>query len=217
MISGGPYTGLRALIRREVSKRFPDLTSGELTFMSQVAERDFYNYVLVEDDLLYEDRGYERVLARLIYQMKSDPMRLAERLSDWADVWGWKWRQRVKLVLGDDSSLKEEEKVFSEVAPVIGRIKGYDWFKKFALGSIVRAGEVCFTDTLAESLAKTAIYKVVKGAGPQKAPEIIEKNPSVVVDEIVERARKFRLFKGNLVVVRLDPDFFKQRSFAEWW
>ncbi len=214
MLGGRGYSVYQVLLRKGLSRRFPDLSRGELDFMVQVASRDFLNYILVKEDLLYEDEAEARALARLSDYGERSPERLVATLSDWLDVWEWKWRQRVKLVMGGG---EEEDELGKAVAPTVGRLRDYGWFRRFALGSLVREGEVCFTDTLADSAVKAALYEVVRGTTPERAVEVVEKNPLVLVEGIVRRVRQFKRYRGELVVVRLSPEFFRQRSYVEWW
>ncbi len=205
----------QGLLRRGVVRRFPDLSRGELDFMVQVAASDFRNYIMVVEDILYEEGAEGRALARITHYGEEEPEYLALLLSDWLDVWEWKWRQRVKLDI--DGGKNAEDELGKAVAPAAKKLKDYDWFRKFALGSLVKAGEVCFTDTLADSAVKAALYDIVRGTSPERAAEIIERNPMVLVEGIVRKVRMFQRFKGGLVVVRLNPQFFKQSSMAEWW
>ncbi|RLE61461.1 MAG: hypothetical protein DRJ35_00535 [Thermoprotei archaeon] len=208
------------LINRNIQKKFDNLSKTELEFMSEVARADFINFVMVEEGFLYEENGEELAFDAIIYYIEEEPLRIDALLSEWIDVWSWKWKQRVKLVLQDDPSMVKAEQLLNQkLSPVIPRIKNYNWFRRFTLGSLINVNEVCFTNLLSDSIVKGALFKVAKTLPPDKVVEIIEKNPMFVIEEIVSRVKELKAFKGNLVVVRLNPKFFEERRerLVEWW
>lgn len=209
-----------SLINRYIQKKFDDLSKSELEFMSEVARADFINFVMVEEGFLYEEDGEQLAYDAILYYLEEEPLRADALLSEWIDVWSWKWKQRVKLVLKDDPSIeKTEELLNKKLGPVIPRIKNYGWFRRFTIGSLISVNEVCFTNLLSDSIVKGAIFKVAKSLPPDKAVNIIEKNPMFVVEEIINRVKELKTFKGNLVIVRLNPQFFEERRerLVEWW
>ena len=208
------------LVNRYLRKKFEGLSKVELDFMSEVARADFLNYVMTQEDFLYEDNAERLALDAIIYYIEEEPFRIDALLSEWLDVWSWKWKQRVKLVLKEDPNLAKAEEMFNQrLGPVIPKVKNYEWFRKFAIGSLINIKEVCFTNLLSDSIVKGVLFKIAKSLPPEKTVQVIEKNPLFVLGEIVNRVKELKTFKGNLVVVRLNSSFFKdnKESLVEWW
>lgn len=211
-MSGELEKQYRALLRVYLYRSFGNLSEQEAEYMLEVAYADFLNYIAVERDVIFEE-GYEDAVLTILRDMYlNNEMELDKTLSEWFEVWAWKWRQRVKLALKEEEESKLASEVENKVQALLPKVsKLYEWAKRYAIGSLVRHGEVCFTNLLAETVVKEVFFKVASSEEPEKAAKFLSENPAFVISEITKRVKELSAFKGNLVVVRLNPLFFESQ------
>ncbi|QOJ78499.1 hypothetical protein IG193_07015 [Infirmifilum lucidum] len=214
------YSTLRSIVSHYIARSFTGLTQQEVEFMSDVATQDLINYLAVKYDFLYDpDYAYKSlVLASKLAE--ENPLEFDSTLSDWVEVWALKWRQRVKLVMSDDpENVKAVQRLEDKVSPILDSLSDEAMtLKKFAVGSLIRLGEVCFTNLMADMALKEVIYKVAINQSVDESVKFISSNPLFVVNELIRRVKEISQFKGNLVVVRVNPSFFQEArgEVVEW-
>lgn len=210
---------LKTMLRRYLLRQFPDLTHQELDFMVGVAFEDLVNYTAFTGNYIYEADYREKAVKWLNDLAENDPLRFDKLVTEHMEIWSIKWNQRVKLVLANDAQDSREEKAEKKVAQLIPIIKDiYNWLLRFAVGSLIGNGEVCFTGLIAETVVKEILYRLVSSMQLQEAAKFVEENPAFLMSEIVRRARGTARLKGNLVVVRVNPSFFEENrgEVIEW-
>ncbi|MEM0092813.1 MAG: hypothetical protein QXT33_01515 [Thermofilum sp.] len=216
----GKETFLKAVLRRYLLRQFPDLTSQELDFMVGVALEDLLNYVAFSGNYIYEASYRERAVEQLAGLAESDPIGFDRLVTEHMEVWSIKWNQRVKLVLGKDAQdSRGSENLERKVGQLIPLLKDlYSWLQRFAVGSLISNGEVCFTNLIAETVVKEVLYKLVSSMSIQEAAKFVAENPAFLISEIVQRARGAARYRGNLVIVRVNPSFFEENrgEVIEW-
>lgn len=215
------HSTLKSIISHYLSKIFPDISQQEADFMSDVAVEDFINYVSVQNNFLYDNDFSIKTLNYITFLAKEDPFKMDKILSEWLEVWILKWKQRVKLVMSDDpESTKSIKTLEDKVSPLVNNL-GEDlvYFKKFAIGSLVMQGEVCFTNLMADMVVKEVLFKVASSQNTDEALKFVRANPLFIINELVKRVKEVSRFKGNLVVVRINPAFFQETrgDVVEWW
>lgn len=211
---------LKVVLRRYLLRQFPDLTSQELDFMVGVALEDLVNYTAYLGSYIYEAGYRERAIEQLAELAESDPISFDKLVTDHMEVWSIKWNQRVKLVLGRDGQDPHVngnlEKKVEQLIPLLKDL--HSWMQRFAVGSLISNGEVCFTNLIAETIVKEVLYKLVSSMSIQEAAKFISENPAFLMSEIVQRSRGAARYRGNLVVVRVNPSFFEENrgEAIEW-
>jgi len=198
-----------------------ELPSGvQRSIVLNVLVSDFVNYEMVKLGLLDEADAEELTREYLEFQLDENPAAVIKEAEEWLDVWIWKWKQRVKLVMREDEDLEAARRIEEEVKRIIPLIERYDELKRFVVGSLIRVGEVCFTNTIAESLIKSALFKWLKSyRDHEKLAEIINKNPLLLLNEVIKRVKSLKKFKGYLVVVRVADQVFSETAndYVSWW
>ena len=212
---------LALVLQRMIERRIEKVTPGERQVMASVASADLINYLILK--LGFEDyEDAEEITREYIERIIDEkPAEFLGVTGEWFDVWLWKWRQRVKLVLKEEVE-KENTKVDQKVKPIIPKIKYYKELYRYTISSLIRNNEVCFTNLLAENIIKSSIYKFSLSINePSKIAKLINKNPLVILEDISKRIRSLKRFKGQLVIVRVNPQIFSQsgtpRILREWW
>lgn len=205
------YSTLKSVVSRYLERSFSELSPVEADFMSDVATQDLTNYIAVRYDLLYEPDFPSRATDFALKLAEEKPLEFDSIVSEWLDFWVIKWKQRVKLVMGEDAETTEAIKRSEEVVgPLINALgEEVEYYRRFTVGSLVRLGEVCFTNLMADMVTKEVLYKIALGQRTEDAARFIKSNPAFVLSEIVKRTREVSRFKGSLVVVRVNPAFFQ--------
>jgi len=61
---------------------------------------------------------------------------------------------------------------------------------------------------MAEMVVKEIFFKIASSQRDDEAVNFIKSNPVFVINEVVKRVKELGQFRGNLVVVRINPAFF---------
>jgi len=195
----------RAVFARRIAQEFGGVSKAEESFMADVCSRDFLNYVKVEKGFLYDEHSPdERALYYIGYLMEERPVEFVALLEEWFPVWALKWRQRVKLAAKSDFDEKLQQRIEQSIRPFLNT-QVFEEAKRFTLGSLIKSGEVCFTDTLSETVVKNVLYTFVsRSSGAEEVKRTLERNPALLLDEIVRRVKALSKFKGPLIAVRFE-------------
>jgi hypothetical protein len=213
MLSRGAAAALREILARKVALEFGGMSKSEESFMVGVSARDFLNYVKVERGFLYDDYAPdERAEAYVENLMEAKPLVLASMLDEWFMLWAVKWRQRVKLAAKGDVDEEYARRVEQAARP-FADTPLYAEAKRFALGSLVKSGEVCFTDLLSDIVVKSTLYFMVSRASGDEVRWALERNPVLLLSEITKRVRSMAKFKGPLVALKLERVVFEDKGF----
>ncbi|MEZ0346665.1 MAG: hypothetical protein ABWK01_08955 [Infirmifilum sp.] len=215
------YSTLKTVISHYLTKSFTGLSEQEADFMSDIATQDFLNYIAVEKDILYDSDSSLRVLSYISNLMEEKPLDLDKILSEWLEVWIIKWKQRVKLVMGEDSQdAKAMKNLEDKVTPIMNKLGDeVQAFRKFTIGSLIASREVCFTNLMADMVVKEILFKIASSQNIAEAQDFVRTNPVFILNEIVKRVKELSRFKGNLIVVKINPAFFQdvRGEIVEWW
>lgn len=204
---------MREILARKVALEFGRMSRSEESFIVGVSARDFLNFVKVDKGFLYDEYApEERAEAYVENLMEVKPLALASMLDEWFMLWAVKWRQRVKLAAKSDTDEEQAKRIEQAVKPFTGTPL-YAEAKRFALGSLVKSGEICFTDLLSDIVVKGAIYYLASRAGSDEAQKMLERNPLILLDEITKRVKSMAKFKGPLVALKLERVVFEDGSF----
>lgn len=213
MYSWGLRAALANAIAQRIREEFAGMGKAEEGFMSRIALSDFLNYLEVDRGFIYDYSPDERLEFYLESLAERRPATLAAMLEEWFVLWVSKWRQRVKLTTKSEAGEEElmrrvEEKTRAYMGlPLVAEAR------LFALGSLVKSGEVCFTNLLSESVLKGALYHIALHAG--SADEVVrtlEKNPALLISEIVKRVKSMARFRGPLVTLKLEQALFSEEG-----
>jgi hypothetical protein len=192
---------VEALLAEKLRSRNPTLDfSGPDRRILQIACQDLKNYLKVFWGLVGKEGSGQELLDKfeLFYWM--EPKQLGEFLDLWSGMWLRKWRERVKLVAGD-----EEWRMLNGTAKTLRRVEKL-WMNlanrremlDIVASTLVKNGEICGTSILAENLLK---MELGKNAG--KYMDSREETVNVV-NNVLRKARRLARSKGPLIFVRMD-------------
>lgn len=217
----GRLDPISTVLGRLIEKKLPTINAREKGVMSNVAVEDFINYVMFRlglDDLEDPEETTRYYIERMLDE---DPVGIVGMAEEWIDVWLWKWKQRVKLVMKEDFEPQDALKIDGAVRGTLGKIKNYNEIRRFTVGSLIANNEVCFTNLLADNLIKAVLYKFVNLVGDsERLVRLVRENPLILTNEITSRVKNLRRFKGQLVVVKVSSHLFSEgsrRLVRDWW
>ncbi|MEM0023051.1 MAG: hypothetical protein QW407_04970 [Thermofilaceae archaeon] len=204
----------KATFAKKIAQEFGKMSDPEESFMTSVCSRDFLNYVKVEKDFLYDDSPDEAAMRYVEYLMEERPIVYVSLVDEWFPIWAMKWRQRVKLADDKDFDEKLMQKIEQGTRPFFN-LPLFEEAKRFALGSLVKSGEVCFTDTLSETIVKNILFMMVsRSNGADEVIKALERNPILLLNEVTRRVKALARFKGPLIAVRFENVIFNNEA---WW
>jgi len=203
---------LRKTIEKLLEEKLRDISKAEKSIMTSIAVEDYKNYLKVELDLLgVEDADY------YIYQeLKSRlerPEFFKKELEEWLEAWLLKWRQRVKVVFKDEQEFKMKKKIDAETLDLWANLEIRKELQDLVIGSLIRSGEYCLTNTIAESIIRGELFKYYKYVGDKrKLSELIEKNPVMLLRDVLRMVKIVSKNKGYLVSIKLDDKIFSEHK-----
>jgi len=203
---------LQRSIKRLLGEKIPELTEREKNLMASFAVQDYKNYLKVEMDLvgLEDSDSWTREALKL---KLGDYVSFIRELSEWLDLWIAKWRQRVKIVTRGGEEFEARRKMDEIVDRIWRKLKKRGEILDFVVGSLVRSGELCLTNTLAESVVKGELYRYARYAGdPDRVLEILDKNPLMLLRDSLKAVKRLKNTKGHLVSIRIDESLWRERK-----
>ncbi len=203
---------LNIVLSRFLLKKFNTINMNEREIMASIAVEDFVNYYsLVLGIEEFEDS--EDITRDYIENMfDKNPTEIINVIDEWMDVWIWKWRQRVKLVMKPQIN-REVDRLEVDIKNIMPSIKNLKEIKRFAIGSLIRNNEVCFTNLLADNIVKSIVYKFfIHVRDAKRVSKILNDNKYIFVNEIINRVKSLKKFKGQLIIINVSDQVFNEKN-----
>jgi hypothetical protein len=174
----------------------------------QVACQDFTNYLKFHWNLIGKEASQCELVERLENLFREDPSELDGFLTVWIGIWFKKWKERVKLLIGDQNASRWSKisKNISNAEPVWKRIENKQELLEIVVATLVKNGEICGTEILSENLLKMELGE--KGV---QDPSDIER-VFAAVNDALRKAREMAQSKGPLIFVKIDKGYYNTPS-----
>ena len=171
----------------------------------QIACQDLTNYLKVHWNLIGKEANECDIAEKLEKFFSESPGELEEFLEIWAKTWYRKWRERVKLLIGNEKSRRWDKvtKILKSAEPVWRRLSNRQEMREIVIATLVRNGEICGTSILAENLLKIELGKNRKG-WVSNEERIIN-----VVNNTLRKARELARSRGPLIYVKIDKNYYQ--------
>ncbi|MCX8204857.1 MAG: hypothetical protein N3H31_04320 [Candidatus Nezhaarchaeota archaeon] len=130
----------------------------------------------------------------------------------WAERWLDKWRERVKLVFGqqDLEVFAKHEKIVRETAPLWRGFSHLPEALELIIDALIDVGELCFTKLLAEATLRSELLRIKQSSRSiEEALSRVKEGALSIVKSAVARARGYRYVKGHLVWLRVGEDVWR--------
>jgi hypothetical protein len=170
----------------------------------QIACQDLTNYLKVHWDLVGKEANDCDVVERLEKLFNEEPSELDEFLSVWTGIWLSKWKERVKLLIGNDNSKRWNHvaRVLSNGETAWRELSNRQEIEDIIIATLVKNAEICGTSILAENLIKMEL-------GEEKDYESDEEQIVNVVNDTLRKAREMAQSKGPLIFVKVDKAYYQ--------
>ncbi len=174
----------------------------------QVACQDFTNYLKFHWNLIGKEASQCELVERLENLFREDPSELDGFLTVWIGTWFKKWKERVKLLIGDQNASRWSKisKNISNAEPVWKRIENKQELLEIVMATLLKNGEICGTEILSENLLKMELGE--KGVQDPSDKERV----FTAVNDALRKAREMAQSKGPLIFVKIDKGYYNTPS-----
>jgi len=170
----------------------------------QVACEDFTNYVKFHWELMGKENNQLELVGKLEQLFKEDRAELEAFLNVWIGVWFKKWKERVKLLIGEESAQKwsKVSKTINNAEPFWRKLEHKQEMKELIVGTLIKNGEICGTEILSENLLKIEL-------GEKRVQLLSEKERVMIaVNNALRKGRDMAQSKGPLIFVKIDKGYY---------
>jgi hypothetical protein len=170
----------------------------------QIACQDLTNYLKVYWNLVGKETSECEVVETLEKFYNESLDELQEFLSVWTGMWLRKWKERVKLLIGNENSKRWNKvtKILNNAEPVWRSLQNRREMEEIVTSTLIKNGEICGTSILAENLLKMELGE------EKKEYKTKEEQAVKVVNSALCKARELAHSKGPLIYVKIDKGYY---------
>lgn len=204
--SGYNMNFIETLLSEKLKDRNPMLdVYGSDRKVLQIACQDFTNYLKIHWDLVGKEANECEIVERLEKFFSENPNELEEFLTIWTGIWFNKWKERVKLLIGNDNSKRWDRvsKVLSNAEPLWRKLSNRQEMQEVVTSTLIKNGEICGTSILAENLLKMELGEKNKDFNKEEV-QVVN-----VVNNALRKARELARSKGPLIYVKIDKGYYQ--------
>ena len=170
----------------------------------QVACQDFTNYLKFQWELIGKDANNFELVEKLEQFFNENPQELEAFLTVWVGIWLKKWKERVKLLIGNQNQNKWNKvaKTLANAEPLWRSLQHKQEVMEIVVGTLIKNGEICGTEILSENLLKMELgEKVTQSLNEQE--QILN-----VLNNALRKAREMAQSRGPLIFVKIDKGYY---------
>jgi hypothetical protein len=170
----------------------------------QVACQDFTNYLKFHWNLIGKEANQCELVEKLEKLFKEDTDELDAFLTVWAGIWFKKWKERVKLLIGNQNANKwnKMSKTLADAEPLWRKIEHKQELQEVVVSTLIKNGEICGTEILAENLLKMEL-------GERSLQNVGEKERVIAtLNNALRKAREMAQSRGPLIFVKIDKGYY---------
>jgi hypothetical protein len=173
----------------------------------QIACQDLTNYLKVHWDLIGKESNDCELVERLEKFFNENPDELQEFLRIWTGIWLEKWKERVKLLIGNDNSKRwnKATKTLTNAEPLWKGLSNRKEMEEVVTSTLIKNGEICGTSILAENLLKMELGEKTNQCCSEG------KQAVSIVNNTLRKARELAHSKGPLIFVKIDKGYYQSR------
>jgi len=171
----------------------------------QVACQDLTNYLKVHWNLIGKEANECELVEKLEKFYSENPKEMEEFLGIWTGIWFKKWKERVKLLIGNENSNRWNRvtKILNEAEPIWRKLSNKQEMQELITSTLIKNGEICGTSILAENLLKMELG--------EKGRKYFDEQEQIihVVNSTLRKAREITRSKGPLIYVKIDKGYYQ--------
>ncbi len=171
----------------------------------QIVCQDLTNYLKVHWDLVGKEANECEIVDKLEKFFNENPEELEEFIELWTGIWLNKWKERVKLLIGNQESQKWNKvtKTLKNAEPLWRRLKNRREMQEVVVSTLIKNGEICGTSILADNLLKMELGKNKKN-GVKKEEQVLN-----ITNNTLRKARDLARSRGPLIYVKIDKGYYQ--------
>lgn len=184
-----------------------DITGSDRKVL-QVACEDITNYLKFHWNLIGSPANQCELVEQLEQLFKENPRELEEFTSVWTGMWLKKWKERVKLLIGEQHANKWQRatKTLSNAEPLWNNLAHKQELREIVAATLIKNGEICGTEILSENLLKMEL-------GEKRAQYLSDKQRVFfILNNALRKARCMAQSKGPLIFVKVDKGYYSATS-----
>jgi hypothetical protein len=174
----------------------------------QVACQDFTNYLKFQWELIGKESNNFELVEQMETFFKENPAELEAFLTVWVGIWLKKWKERVKLLIGNQSQNKWNKvaKTLANAEPLWRSLLHKQEIMEIVVGTLIKNGEICGTEILSENLLKMELG--------EKVNQTMNEQEQVlnILNNSLRKAREMAQSKGPLIFVKIDKGYYTSGS-----
>jgi hypothetical protein len=170
----------------------------------QVACQDFTNYLKYHWALIGKEANNFELVEKMEQFFKENPQELEAFLTVWVGIWLKKWKERVKLLIGNQNQSKWNKvaKTLANAEPMWRNMLHKQELIELVVGTLIKNGEICGTEILSENLLKMELGENCTRCMGEK--ELVLN----VLNHALHKARDMAQSKGPLIFVKIDKGYY---------
>lgn len=173
----------------------------------QIACEDFTNFLKVHWNLIGKEANECELVDKIEDFFNNNPKELEEFLEVWTGIWLKKWKERVKLLIGNEDSKRWNKvtKTLNTAEPLWRKLTNRQEMQDIVISTLIKNGEVCGTSILAENLLKMEL------SPNEKRREYANEEEQLlnVVNSTLRKARELTQSRGPLIFVKIDKSYYQ--------
>jgi len=170
----------------------------------QVACQDFTNYLKYQWELIGKEANNFELVEKMETFFKENPAELEAFLTVWVGIWLKKWKERVKLLIGDQNQNKWNKvaKTLANAEPHWRSLQHKQEVMEIVVATLIKNVEICVTEILSENLLKMEL-------GEKNNQSLNEKEQILnVLNNSLRKAREMAQSRGPLIFVKIDKGYY---------
>ena len=206
--AGIPMNFIELLLSEKLKDKNPMLdVLGSDRKVLQIACQDLTNYLKVHWELVGKEANECELVERLEKFYNENAGELDEFLRIWTGIWLEKWKERVKLLIGNENSKRwnKATKTLNNAEPMWKNLANRKEMEEVVTSTLIKNGEICGTSILAENLLKMEIGEKTN----QYSSEA--KQALTLVNNTLRKARELARSKGPLIFVKVDKGYYQSQ------
>jgi hypothetical protein len=202
---GASMNFIEALLSDKLKELNPTLdVFGSDRKVLQIACQDFTNYLKFHWNLVGKEANECEIAENLEKFFNENPAELEEFLDIWVKVWFKKWKERVKLLIGNENSNKWDKvtKILANAEPLWRKLPNRQETQEIVIYTLIKNGEICGTSILAENILKMEL-------GERGRESLNEEQVVNIVNNSLRKARQLARSRGPLIYVKIDKGYYE--------
>jgi hypothetical protein len=171
----------------------------------QVAFQDFTNYLKFHWNMIGKEANNFELVEKMERFFKENPAEMDAYLTVWTGIWLKKWKERVKLLIGNQNTNKwsKVSKTLADAEPIWRKLERKQEIMELVASTLIKNGEICGTEILSENVLKMEL-------GERKNVITFNEKEHIltVLNSALRKARDMAQSKGPLIFVKIDKGYY---------